>query len=125
MMLATHYPQLFASASSLLGTLDIAQMFPDHYRLRQLLGPERGTWDSFSPTRQVERLFNTRLRLSTAERASDRGQNEAFARALEAHHISFEYGVYAGEHNTAFVRQHIGEMLAFHQRVFDDGCTCG
>jgi S-formylglutathione hydrolase FrmB len=118
-LVAAQRPDLFGSASSLLGTLDIEQMFPDYYRLRVLLGSEIQAWRHVNPSHQAAQLSNTDLFFCTAEHAVDRPQNEAFARALESHAIPFTYAVYPGEHNIAFVRQHIGECLTFHRRSFD------
>jgi S-formylglutathione hydrolase FrmB len=118
MLLASQHPVLFGAASSLLGPLDIAQMYPHYYRLALLLGPEPATWQQYNPTRLVATLADTALLFCTAEEAFDRSQSEAFAAALTALHIPFECNVHAGEHDTAFVRQHIGEHFSFHGRSF-------
>jgi S-formylglutathione hydrolase FrmB len=121
MWLAAQHPDLFGSASSLVGTLDIAQMFPDYYRLQLLLGSEIQAWQDVNPTRFAAQLSRTKLLFCSAEQAFDRSQNEAFARALTAHRIPFTYQVHPGEHSTAFVRQHIAECLTFHRQAFDRG----
>ena len=119
MLLASQHPELFGAASSLLGPLDIVQLFPDHDRLRLLLGPDRDTWQRFNPTCCAEGLVYTALRFSTGMEASDRPQNEAFASALRSLNISFEYHLDAGKHDTHFVAQHLGAHFAFHRRAFD------
>jgi S-formylglutathione hydrolase FrmB len=120
MLLAAQHPQSFGAASSLLGPLDIVQMFPDYYRLGLLLGPDRDTWQRFSPAHWAENLARTALQFCTAEEATDRRQNEAFAAVLQSLHIPFEFNVYPGVHDTVFVRKHIGELFGFHRRAFDE-----
>lgn len=119
MTLAARRPDLFGSASSLIGTLDLTQMFPDYYRLRLLLGSDMGVWRCLSPTQLAARFSDTQLLFCTAEHAFDRPQNEAFARALGSSAIPFSFSIHPGEHNAAFVRQHIAECFAFHRRAFD------
>ena len=115
MLLAAQHPEVFGSASSLLGPLDIAQMYPDYYRLRLLLGPHLSTWQRYNPTRLTAGLARTSLRFCTAEEAFDRPQNEALAETLRAKEITFEYDIHAGGHDTAFVRKHIAAHLSFHR----------
>jgi S-formylglutathione hydrolase FrmB len=119
MLLAAQHPVLFGAASSLLGPLDIVQMHPQYHRLALLLGPELMAWQHHNPTCLASSLTDTALLFCTAEEAFDRSQSEAFAAALTALHIPFEHTIYPGEHDTAFVRQHIGEHLSFHCRAFD------
>lgn len=121
MLLAGQHPEMFGAASSLLGPLDIAQMFPDYYRLHLLLGPDRDTWQRFNPVHWAEKLAHTPLRFCTAEEAAERPQNEACAAVLRTLQIPFEYNVYPGGHDTAFVREHIGAHFNFHRRAFDRG----
>lgn len=118
MLLASQHPELFGAASSLLGPLDIAQMFPDYHRLRMLLGPDLSTWQQYNPCQSVANLRETALWFGTGEDAFDRAQNDAFASALQAKQISFTYQVHPGGHDTLFVRQHIRACFAFH-RQFD------
>jgi S-formylglutathione hydrolase FrmB len=120
MALAAQRPELFGSASSLIGTLDIVQMFRHYHRLQLLLGSDMQAWQEANPTQQVARLAKTRLLFCTAEHAFDRPQNEAFSRALQSCAIPFTFRIYPGEHSTAFAQEHIGECLTFHRRAFDD-----
>ena len=115
MLLAAQHPEVFGSASSLLGPLDIAQMYPDYYRLRLLLGSHLSTWQSYNPTLLAASLARTSLKFCTAEEAFDRPQNVAFAEALRAPGITFEYDIHAGGHDTAFVRKHIAAHFGFHR----------
>nr|MBC7245709.1 hypothetical protein [Chloroflexota bacterium] len=119
MLLASQHPELFGAASSLLGPLDIAQLFPAHYRLGRLLGSDLTVWQEYNPTQRAPNLAGTALQFCTAEEAFDRPQNDAFAAALRSLHIPFEYHIYAGGHDTAFVREHIDEHFRFHRRSFD------
>ena len=121
MLLAGQHPEMLGAASSLLGPLNIVQMFPDYYRLRLLLGPDQATWQRFNPGRWAANLARTALQFCTAEAAADRRQNEAFAAVLESFQIPFQYNVYPGGHDTTFVREHIGAHFAFHRRAFDQG----
>jgi S-formylglutathione hydrolase FrmB len=114
MLLAAQHSAVFGAASSLLGPLDIVQMYPHYYRLALLLGPELTAWQGHNPTCLAASLSDTALLFCTAEEAFDRSQADAFAAALAALHIPFGYAVHPGTHDTAFVRQHIGEHLAFH-----------
>jgi S-formylglutathione hydrolase FrmB len=116
MLLAAQHPELFGVASSMLGPLDIMQMYPDYYRLALLLGSEPSAWQNHNPTCLAASLADTKLLFCSAEDASDRSQSEAFAAALTALHIPFDYTVNPGRHDTAFVRQHIDELLGFHHR---------
>jgi S-formylglutathione hydrolase FrmB len=121
MLLAAQHPEMFGAASSLLGPLDILQMHPDYYRLRLLLGPQAATWQRFNPTSLASSLAHTSLKFCTAEEAFDEPQNEAFAEALRALGVPFEYEVYAGEHDTGLVRRHVAGHFRFHRRSFDQG----
>jgi len=121
MWTATQHPNAFGAASSLLGTLDIVQMYPLYYRLGQLLGQDLATWQQYNPTQWVARLSQTALQFCTAENAFDRAQNEIFAAALHSAGIPFEYAVYPGQHDVGFVREHIGAHFRFHRRIFDQG----
>ena len=116
MLLACQHPDQFGTASSLLGPLDIVQLFPDYYRLRLLLGSKLATWRRYNPTDLAASLAHTALKFCTAEEAFDRSQNDAFATALQSLNIPFEYNTYPGGHNTIFVREHIAAHLVFHQR---------
>jgi S-formylglutathione hydrolase FrmB len=119
MLAACLHPETFGAASSLLGPLDIEQMYPDYYRLRLLLGAERETWQRFNPAHLAGHLTHTAPTFCTASEAFDRPQNEAFAARLRSLGIGFEYHVDPGQHDSAFVREHIGASLAFHRRAFD------
>jgi S-formylglutathione hydrolase FrmB len=117
--LASQHPERIGSASSLLGTLDIAQMFPNHHRLNLLLGPNLAAWKLHNPHSLTHKLERTRIWFCAAEEGLDRPQNEAFARQLSAAGLPFEFRMYSGTHDTQFVREHIAEALAFHRAVFD------
>ena len=119
MLAACLHPQTFGAASSLLGPLDITQMYPDYYRLRQLLGTQRENWQRCNPAHLAHRLTHTALAFCTASESFDRPQNESFAAQLQSLGIAFEYHADPGQHDTAFVREHIGASLAFHRRAFD------
>jgi S-formylglutathione hydrolase FrmB len=118
MLLAARHPQLFGTASSLLGPLDIRQWHPDYYRLQALLGPSMAVWEGHNPTSLCDSLRDTRLLFTTGSEAMDRSQNEAFAAALRAKCIAHEYRVFPGWHDTGWVREHLSYHFAFHGRCF-------
>ncbi len=76
-------------------------------------------WQQYNPAQKAVSLAHTALRFCTAEAAFDRPLNDAFAAALRSLGIPFEYHVYAGVHDAAFVREHLGEHFHFHWRSFD------
>jgi len=119
MLLASQHPDLVSAGSSLLGTLDIGQLFPDYHRLHMLLGPELDTWQQYNPCQRTANLRNTALWFVTGEDAFDRPQNDAFASALQAQQAHFTYHVHPGEHDTTFVREHLRACFAFHRHQFD------
>lgn len=119
MLLVSQHPECFGAASSLLGPLDITPLFPKHYRLSQLLGSDLAVWQQYNPTQKATSLTSVALLFCTADEAFDRPLNDAFAAALQSLGISFEYHVYAGGHDTAFVCAHLGEHFDFHRRVFE------
>jgi S-formylglutathione hydrolase FrmB len=121
MLLASQHPDLFGAASSLLGPLDIPQLFPDYHRLRLLLGRELGTWQQYNPCQHAANLRDTALWFCTGESSFDRPQNDAFASALQAQQIHFTYQVHSGGHDTSFVHEHMRACFAFHGRQFDAG----
>lgn len=121
MLMACRHPQMIGSASSLLGPLDIEQMFPSYERLRLLLGADRSVWRQHNPTPLAHTLNNTGLCFCTAMNAFDRPQNDAFAAALERAGILFEYSTHPGDHDSAFVARHISAHMGFHRRAFDRG----
>jgi len=121
MLLAGQHPHLFGAASSLLGPLDIGQLFPDYHRLRLLLGAELSTWQQYNPRQSTANLQDTALWFCTGEDAFDRPHNDAFASALRAQGIPFTYQVHPGGHDTSFVREHVQACFAFHRCQFDAG----
>ena len=121
MLLASQYPELFGAASSLLGPLDIGQLFPDYHSLRLLLGPELCTWQQYNPCQSAANLRETALWFGSGENAFDRPQNDAFASALQAQQINLTYQVHPGGHDTSFVHEHIQACFAFHRQQFDAG----
>ncbi|MGQ9493319.1 MAG: alpha/beta hydrolase [Anaerolineae bacterium] len=122
MLLASQYPEWFGVASSLLGPLDIAQLFPKHYRLGQLLGSDLAVWQQYNPTQKAANLRGTALQFCTAKEAFDRPLNDAFAAALHTLSIPFAYYVYAGGHDTDFVREHLSEHFCFHRHSLAQEC---
>jgi len=121
MLLAGRHPHLFGAASSLLGPLDIAQLFPDYHRLRMLLGPELRIWQQHNPCSSAAHLRDTALWFCTGDNAFDGPQNEAFASALQSQQTPFTYQIHPGGHDTSFVREHLRACFAFHRCQFGAG----
>ena len=117
MRLATRHPDKFASASSILGPLDIGPLWPEYPALRRLLGTDSETWQEHNPAAHVERLARVRLMLTTADGAWDRPLNESFAAACRSHGVDAVYRQYPGEHGTDFVAERLAEHLEFHVRA--------
>ena len=118
MHFAARHPEAFATASSLLGPLDIVQWYPAYYRLARLLGKDIATWRAHNPAALCGELAGTHLRFSTGTEALDRPQNDSFAEALSRQGIQHQYELYPGRHEADWVRQHLGSHLAFHRRHF-------
>lgn len=116
MHLAARNPALFTSASSILGPLDIEQLWPDHPVLRRLLGSDRRVWGKHNPSAQVESLRGVRLLATTALDAWDRPLNQLFAHACRSRGVPVAYREYPGQHETGFVAAHLSEHLEFHVR---------
>jgi len=117
MHLASRHPDLFGSASSLIGPLDIEQLWPDHEALRRLLGPDREVWRAHNPAAQAQRLSGVALLASTAEGAWDRPLNQSFVEACRSQGVEMTYRQHPGEHGTEFVAAHLREHLEFHVRA--------
>lgn len=116
MYLAARYPALFDSASSILGPLDIEQLWPHHAMLARLLGGNLLDWRKHNPTALVASLRGVRLLATTALDAWDRPLNQSFVRACRARGIAAAYREYPGLHDTALVAAHLREHLEFHAR---------
>lgn len=114
MYLASRHPELFGSASSIIGPLDIAPLWPDHEALRRLLGPDRETWQAFNPAARVDRLAGIQLLATTGLQAWDRPLNQSFADACRARGVDLIHREYPGEHGTDFAAAHLREHLEFH-----------
>jgi S-formylglutathione hydrolase FrmB/RimJ/RimL family protein N-acetyltransferase len=117
MHLASRHPDLFTSASSILGPLDIGALWPNHDALRRLLGPDRETWQAFNPAAHVDRLAGMQLLATTGLQAWDRPLNQSFADACRSHGVDLLYAEHPGEHGTEFVAAHLREHLEFHVRA--------
>lgn len=117
MRIAARHPDLFGSASSLIGPLDIEPLWPDHVALRRLLGTDRHVWQAHNPAASTERLARVRLLVTTARDAWDRPLNQTFVDACRSRGLDVTYREYPGEHGTDFVAAHLREHLEFHVRA--------
>lgn len=125
--LACKYPELFGSASSLSGVMDIVQLAPVGavWNLDQLLGPYNeypGNWRANSCYYLVPRLQSRDVKLLL-----DCGLQDIFglyiqARAFQARcdslGIACDYNEYPGGHTWDYWDAHIYEHLVFHNQAF-------
>lgn len=114
--LAARYPTLFDSASSILGPLDIEQLWPHHPVLGRLLGGNLLEWRRHNPTALVGALRGVRLLATTALDAWDRPLSQSFVSVCRARGLAAAYREYPGSHDTGFVAAHLREHLKFHWR---------
>lgn len=68
MRLAAAHPELFGSASSILGLLDIVPLLGEHPALSRLLGTDERAWVAHNPADRVAALATTRLLVTTGRR---------------------------------------------------------
>ncbi len=114
MYLAARHPDLFASASSILGPLDIEPLCPDYAGLRALLGDDPAVWRAHNPAAHVAALGEMRLLVTTGDDAWDRPLGRRFVDACRAQGILAAYRQRPGGHDVAFVAGQLEYHLAFH-----------
>lgn len=114
MYLAARHPHLFASASSILGPLDIEPLCPNYPGLRALLGDSPDTWREHNPAAHVAALREVRLLVTTGDEAWDRPLGRRFVDACRAQGILAAYRLRPGAHDVAFVAAQLEAHLAFH-----------
>jgi GNAT superfamily N-acetyltransferase len=114
MYLAARHPDLFASASSILGPLDIEPLCPDYPGLRALLGDDPNMWREYNPAAHVAALRNVRLLVTTGDEAWDRPMGRRFVEACRARGILAAYRQQPGAHDVGFVAAQLEPHLAFH-----------
>ncbi len=114
MYLAARHPDLFASASSILGPLDIAPLCPDYPGLRALLGDDPNTWQEHNPAALAAALRDVRLLVTTGDEAWDRPLGRRFVEACHAQDILAAYRQFPGAHDVGFVATQMEAHLAFH-----------
>ena len=128
--LALKHPDVFGSASSLSGILDISA-HPGKWHLDELLGPQPeniGNWNAnsvahlaatiaeTSPTvlQQLPLLFDT----GTSDSTGAVGDNRKLDGILNEHRLWHIYREYPGGHTWAYWSAHIPEHLIFHEANF-------
>lgn len=114
MYLAARHPDLFASASSILGPLDIEPLCPGYPGLRALLGDDPNTWRAHNPAAHVAALRDVRLLVTTGDEAWDRPLGRRFVEACRARGILAVYQQQPGAHDVGFVAAQLETHLAFH-----------
>jgi len=114
MYLAARHPDLFASASSILGPLDIEPLCPDYPGLRALLGDDCATWRKHNPAALADALRDVRLLVTTGDAAWDRPLGKRFVEACRAQGILAQYRQRPGAHDVGFVAAQLEHHLAFH-----------
>lgn len=122
--LAEKHPDLFGSASSLSGLMDITR-YPKRWEIAKRLGkysqfPER--WKANSCYFLAKRLVGANVKLLIDVGRSDFSVkiNRDFNRELDSLKIPHIYREFPGSHNWNYWRSHIGEHLEFHNKCFQD-----
>ena len=123
--LAAKHPELFASASSLSGILDITR-WPGHWRLRETFGPLEENRDFW--------VANSALGLAPAYAGKARGvsllidcgdgdpafeENGDYHRRLEGLGVPHVYKERPGGHTWRYWAKHLAEHLDFHLASFE------
>ncbi len=125
--LAAKNPELYISASSLSGILDIAR-HAGKWRLDDILGsqPEHvGRWRANSVYHLADRfttagiflLFDTGMADKTGAVEDARKLHER----LKALGVKHTYREFSGKHDWVYWREHIGEHIEFHSNAFTEG----
>ena len=123
--LAEKHPDLFGSASSLSGIMDITR-HPTQWHIADLLGPyeqNKKLWRENSCYYLAPRLVGTHVKLLLDDGESDFAfpENLAFHQRLDSLHVAHIFHAYPGAHTWKYWSAHIGEHLAFHNKVFEEG----
>jgi len=127
--LAEKHPDLFGSASSLSGILDITR-HPTQWHIADRLGPYGQNirlWRQNSCYYLAPRLVNAHVKLLFDDGKSDFAfpENLAFHLRLDSLHVAHLFRVFPGAHTWQYWAAHIGEHLEFHNAVFEAGAPNG
>ncbi|NOY78658.1 MAG: esterase family protein [Calditrichaeota bacterium] len=120
--LAEKHPDLFGSASSLSGILDITQ-HPHQWHIADRLGPYSEfpkRWKANSCYYLAPKLVGAHVALLFDVGRSDFSypENVRFHLRLDSLGVKHIFEVYEGSHNWTYWGRHIGEHLAFHNKIF-------
>lgn len=120
--LAAKYPDVFISASSLSGVLDLTR-HPNDWRLPEVLGPfarHKQRWVECSALYFVEALKRGDIRTAVDCGRDDFAfeENEAFAAAAEKIGLRVDYRTFPGGHDAMYWNRHVGRHVAFHAAAF-------
>jgi S-formylglutathione hydrolase FrmB len=123
--LAEKHPDLFGSASSLSGILDITR-HPNQWHIADRLGPYDKfpeQWRQNSCYFLAPRLIGADVKILFDDGRDDFAfpENLAFHERLDSLGVAHIFRVYPGTHNWQYWGAHIGEHLAFHNKVFLKG----
>lgn len=118
--LAAKHPDLFVSASSIGGILDLAR-WPRHWGLDDVLGPlstNRDSWVAHSAMglagRFVKEAAGMQLLIDCGTRDFAMPENRAFHQRLDDLGVKHVYRERAGDHSMDYCSRHLAEHLDFH-----------
>lgn len=123
--LASKYPELFGSASSLSGILDITK-HPDSWHIKERLGTQKDNealWKNNSAHYLAPQLKGKDVAILTDCGIKDTGTGAIFD-GNQYHKKMTELGIphiwreLAGDHNWAYWKEHLPEHLNFHRAHF-------
>jgi S-formylglutathione hydrolase FrmB len=122
--LAIKHPDLFGSASSLSGILDIVR-HPNDWQLDQRLGKQEenmALWEANSALFLSPKLKNLELALFISCGLDDFAlkENRDFHRKLQELRIPHLYVEHPGAHNLDYWLGNLGEHLLFHNYIFTE-----
>lgn len=124
--LAAKNPELYISASSLSGILDIAG-HPGKWRLDEILGPQPehvGRWKANSVYHLADRFTTAGISVLFDTGVADKTGAVEDARKLHERlkelGVDHTYREFSGRHDWVYWREHIGEHIEFHSNAFTE-----
>lgn len=124
--LAAKNPDLYVSASSLSGILDIAR-HPGRWRLDEILGPQpefEERWKANSVYHLADRFTTAGISVLFDTGVADKTGAVEDARKLHERlkelGVKHTYREFPGKHDWVYWREHIGEHIEFHSNAFTE-----
>lgn len=122
MYLAATYPDVFGSASSMSGIMDLTR-HPGSWHLAKVLGPysrHRERWRKHSAVWLVEALKRGGVKSAVDCGREDFAfpENEAFHKAAHKAGLQVDYRVSPGRHDAVYWNRTVARHIAFHAAAF-------